>query len=260
MNKHFNNLKKREQKPLLSEKKTILNFRFEGEPPEAIKFVGHWYKKSSLLKRISQFGNKPWFVCEKTDRTKAFGMLISNPFLNIHDTCYLLLTCEGITTLDKERYSTLTFLGGFDHRGIALNHNMDTKFLTLAYPATESYQDLINHIKSEAELGRKFYKDKDTHAPDNYKIYYNELLIPDNTVFFTMGDTKITYVTYNLLNVLTTSNIDFCNQTDDHLNNMIKKSTLVSKVSEKERNKLFNIMMGRIEKLKEKIDSSVESY
>jgi len=122
------------------------------------------------------------------------------------------------------------------------------------------YQDLINHIKTEAELGRKFYKDKDTHAPDNYKIYYNELLIPDNTVFFTMGDTKITYVTYNLLNVLTTSNIDFCNQTDDHLNNMIKKSTLVSKVSEKERNKLFNIMMGRIEKLKEKIDSSVESY
>jgi len=122
------------------------------------------------------------------------------------------------------------------------------------------YQDLIDHIKSEAELGRKFYKDKDTHAPDNYKIYYNELSIPDNTIFFTMGDTKITYVTYNLLNILTTSNIDFCNQTHVYLNNIISKSTLVSKVAEKERNKLFNIMRSRIEKLKEKIDASVESY
>lgn len=122
------------------------------------------------------------------------------------------------------------------------------------------YQDLIDHIKSEAELGRKFYKDKDTHAPDNYKIYYNELSIPDNTIFFTMGDTKITYVTYNLLNILTTSNIDFCNQTHVYLNNIISKSTLVSKVAEKERNKLFNIMRSRIEKLKEKIDASVESH
>ena len=142
----FTSLRKKEQKPLLSDKKTILNFRFEGNSPEAFKFVGHWYKKSSLLERISQFGDKPWFICEKPDNTKVFGMLISDPFLNTQDTYYLLLTCEGIPRLDKDRYSTLTFLGGFDRRELALNHNEDTSFLTLAYPATESYQDLITQI------------------------------------------------------------------------------------------------------------------
>lgn len=142
----FNTLKKNELKQLLSNKKTILNFRFEGDPPEGFKFIGHWYKKSSLLKRVSTFGSNPQFVCEKPDNTKTFGMLIRNPFLNVNEECYLLLSCEAIPILDKDRYSTLTFIGGFDQKEILRNNDVDTRFLALAYPATESYQDMVKKI------------------------------------------------------------------------------------------------------------------
>lgn len=141
----FTSLKEREKRPTLTTKKTILNFNFEGEPPVAYKFVGHWYTQNSLLNKITQFGNKPWFVCEKPDNTKSFGMLISNSFLNTDEPNYLLLTCEGIPFLG-DHDSQLTFIGGFDHKNTALDHGKDTQFLTLAYPITEDYKDLVNEI------------------------------------------------------------------------------------------------------------------
>ena len=143
----FSELDRKERLPLLSDKKTILNFRFEGSPPDAIKFVGHWHKKTSLLRRISQFGSKPWFICEKSDGSTAFGMLLRDAFLESGED-YLLLTCEAIPLVDKGRFSTLTFVGGFDRREIALDHAQDTSFLALAYPATESYEELRDQIGS----------------------------------------------------------------------------------------------------------------
>lgn len=144
--KDFQGLKQNEIKPLLTDKKTILNYRFDDGQPEAIKFVGHWYKESSFVNRILQVGNKPWVTCEKPDHSKVQGMIISDPFLESDEKHYLLVTCEGIPRVDKDKYSTLIFMGGFDRREIALNHEMDTKFLTLAYPSTESYKELLRQI------------------------------------------------------------------------------------------------------------------
>lgn len=137
-----------ELQPVLGPKKTILNFRFEPTEPEAIKFVGHWYSESALVRRISQFGSKPWFASEKPDGTIVMGALIENSFLGTEHRNCLLLTCEPIPKLDKDRFSTVTFIGGFDPRTIALNHEMDTSFLALAYPATGSYDDLVRQIGS----------------------------------------------------------------------------------------------------------------
>lgn len=144
----FSELRDREKQPVMTLQKTILNFRFEGSPPEAIKFVGHWHSASSLAQKVSQVGQKPWFVTEKSDGSRGFGMLIQDTFLQSQDPYYLLLTCEAIPILDKGRYSTLTFVGGFDRREIAFDHNQDTSFLALAYPSTDSYEDLLRRIGS----------------------------------------------------------------------------------------------------------------
>lgn len=74
------------------------------------------------------------------------GVLIVNPFLSSDENHYLLLTCEAIPTLDHGRYSTLTFAGGFDPKEIAFNHDLDTQCLLLAYPATETYSELVKKI------------------------------------------------------------------------------------------------------------------
>ena len=118
----------------------------------------------------------------------------------------------------------------------------------------DQYQDMLNHIKRQAEVGYKFpYGSQLEGSDDNFRLYYNEVIIPGNTIFFKMGDTQITYITYNLFNILTTSDQKFCEQTYGYMKNIIQKSSLISTVSEKERNKFFNHLAKKVATVKEQI-------
>ena len=86
-----------------------------------------------------------------------------------------------------------------------------------------------------------------------YKLYENEILIADNTIFARMDTKRVVYISYNTLNLLTTLQESFCEKTENYLNNLIKNSTLISATSEKERNKFFNKMKERIEASKKKL-------
>ena len=142
----FQSPKQKEQQKILTRKKTILNFKFDDEQPAAIKFVGHWYSKASLMQRMHGPKIGPLTPCQRSDGSTVSGMLIADPFLQSHDEYYLLLTCEGIPILDKDHDSALTFIGGFDPDNIAFDHSKDTQFLALAYGQFDSHEDLIKLI------------------------------------------------------------------------------------------------------------------
>ena len=83
-----------------------------------------------------------------------------------------------------------------------------------------------------------------------FNLYNNEILIADNTVFARMGEKRCVYVNQSTLNILLTFQEPFCEQTELYLKNLIKKSTLISKTAERERNRFFNNMRSRIEAYK----------
>lgn len=118
----------------------------------------------------------------------------------------------------------------------------------------DELKQLILQVKSDATKG---YKTSNVHPStedkDNYKLYYNEITIGDNTIFFDLGDRKVANITHNVLNILTTSNPEFCAETLRTLKNIIKKSDLISVVSEKHRNKFFNVILQKIEALRLKL-------
>ncbi len=126
--------------------------------------------------------------------------------------------------------------------------------LNLLKTIFEELKQLVLQVKNDAKLG---YKTSLVHPAtenkENYKLYYNEITIGDNTIFFDMGDRKIANITHNVLNILTTSNPEFCNETHKALKNIIKKSDLISVVSEKQRNKFFNVILQKIEALRIKL-------
>ncbi len=118
----------------------------------------------------------------------------------------------------------------------------------------DELKHLVLQVKSDATKGYKtslVYPS--TKDKENYKLYYNEITIGDNTIFFDLGDRKIANITHNVLNILTTSNPEFCNETHKTLKNIIKKSDLISVVSEKQRNKFFNVILQKIEDLRLKL-------
>ena len=108
-------------------------------------------------------------------------------------------------------------------------------------------QKTIDHIECQAELGYKFAVGSpkhNTHAA--YKIYVNEFILGDNTILAVLGDLKIVYINHSVLNYLVTRDQAFCEYTLQHIRNIIRRSTLISEVGEKERRRFFNMIREKI--------------
>lgn len=97
-------------------------------------------------------------------------------------------------------------------------------------------QRLLERLSHQAENARKGPEE----GAEKFDIYHNEILIGDNTILFKMGEKRVTFVTANNFDLLATSQEFFCHQTEQHIQNVIKRSTLLSQNAQKERVKFFN--------------------
>ncbi len=111
--------------------------------------------------------------------------------------------------------------------------------LTEARGLIDEYLTMVQEIRNCAALGAK-------GEGGTFKLYHNEFLLTDTTFLFKIGEKRIASITYNTLNILTTTQESFCRETEDFLTNVINKSTLISTVGERERNKFFNQVEKRI--------------
>lgn len=99
---------------------------------------------------------------------------------------------------------------------------------------------LITRLKDQAQLGLKKVTPDANVAGVRFNLYHNDLLHGDNTILFKMGDKRVSFVTSNTFNIMTTTQPSFCKLTEDHMNNLIRKSIQISATGEKERSKFFN--------------------
>lgn len=127
-------------------KKTQINYSIKSEGNSALKFVGRYYNQNKITHQIIGKIKGPIVPCQTDDGKRYIGFLIKHPFENSTNDNMILLTCEVIPTLDKNNYSALTFIGGFDPIEKVFNHNVDTSFLALSYPV-ENYEELKNRIE-----------------------------------------------------------------------------------------------------------------
>ena len=118
----------------------------------------------------------------------------------------------------------------------------------------EHVETLLNHIKKQAELGAKFEIDKNPVHENNFKMYWNEVVLPDNTIITKTNGKLITHLSHDVMNYLITTNESFSELTLGTLNNVIKRSLLISEVSEKSRNMFFRSLFNKLNKLKSKIE------
>lgn len=104
-------------------------------------------------------------------------------------------------------------------------------------------QLLLTNLSNQAENGRKGADPLGA----KYDIYHNEILIGDNSILFKMGEKRVTFIVANNFDILATSQEFFCRQTEQHINNVISRSTLLSLNAQKERTKFFNKVSNHVE-------------
>src|SRR4030095_5657606 len=116
----------------------------------------------------------------------------------------------------------------------------------------ETWEKVIDHVQKQAERGYKFvHNDPDMKPLGPYRVYFNEVILGDNSFIVLLEGTKMALVSHTSINYMQTRDINFCENMYDYMQSLMKRSTFISKVSEKERSKFFRILKERIARRKE---------
>ncbi len=123
---------------------------------------------------------------------------------------------------------------------------LDSGLLTneQALALTRDYREMVDMVYQNATSGIKQISDKQP----TYSLYYSDVMLGTNCILVKIGDTRQSYITFNTMNSLNTSNEAFCEETSHWIKNLIKKSTLISGVAEKQRFQFFDRMFKMIDR------------
>jgi hypothetical protein len=108
-------------------------------------------------------------------------------------------------------------------------------------------REAVEHIRLQAETGCKFYPGENPdYQKSNFQFYYNRVVLGDNTIMTVLNGKKILYLNYDVLNYMVTQDEKFCQDVYMKLQTLIRRATILSNVSEKQRNIFFNALLKKI--------------
>ncbi len=120
-----------------------------------------------------------------------------------------------------------------------------------AYRLYGAVEKLLTHIEEQAALGYKFqYGDPERKALGEYSLYVNEMQIGSNEYVVILDGKKLAVIPHSVINYMVTRDIRFTENLYKSMQNFIKRSTLISGVSEKERSRFFRILREKISRKK----------
>lgn len=136
--------------------------------------------------------------------------------------------------------STIRQIDFFRDSGL-YKSNADVKLLY------QKLEELIDHIEKQAETGLKFSIGTEPNSQSaKYRLFVNEFVTLDNTLLAEMNSTKLTFINHSVLYFVATRDEQFNKASFTFVDNLMKKSTLISEVGEKERVRFFKLLRDKI--------------
>ena len=123
----------------------------------------------------------------------------------------------------------------------------------VGFELCDKAEEMIRIIQQQAETGERWFNGKPVHPQVPYELYYNDLVVLDNSMFVETDAFQMSMIGYNAMDYLYTFHHGFCKESQQFLQKQIGKSMLLSGAAEKERNKFFNRIYEKIDALKKKI-------
>lgn len=104
----------------------------------------------------------------------------------------------------------------------------------------DKLHEMNDHMERQAEEGKKFLPGQSPSSGVDYKVYVNDFVIGDNTVLVKADSSEVCFISHNAINYFFTRDKRFISYTRQFLENVIKKSIVISSAGEKERSMFFN--------------------
>lgn len=111
----------------------------------------------------------------------------------------------------------------------------------------EALEETFIHLKNQVDYGGKFMPEENREMKkNNFTFFYNRIVLGDNTIMVVTDNVKTVMLNYDALHYISTRDEAFCNYCYDDLQKLMKRSTILSETSEKQRNIFFGIMLNKI--------------
>ena len=111
----------------------------------------------------------------------------------------------------------------------------------------DALRKTLEHLKTQAEYGCKFLPGENPLSKkNNYSLFYNRVVLGDNTILVETDGKRTLYLIYDVLNYMATQDTKFCQEVYTKMQMLIKRGTIISNVSEKQRSVFFNILLRKI--------------
>jgi hypothetical protein len=113
-----------------------------------------------------------------------------------------------------------------------------------------AFNELLGHLQHMAERGAKFLKgESDLLKKGTFQLFVNEIILGNNTYIFKLNEKIHTFINYAVLKYISTQDPRFCDNIYNSFQNLVSRSTLISKVGEKDRNHFFNLLREEASKV-----------
>jgi hypothetical protein len=113
----------------------------------------------------------------------------------------------------------------------------------------EEWLEMIHQLAADAET-----ETKQSGIPGlTFKLYNCDVLIGSNCIIVDAGPVRRTFISYNTMNSVNTGDPKFNEESGYWMQNLIRKSTMISGMGEKQRYKFFKLLEASVHRTIEKI-------
>ncbi len=110
-----------------------------------------------------------------------------------------------------------------------------------------SVLDVIGHLEKMAIQGKKSLLGQNPLSEHGeFQLYLNDIVSGDNTLLVELGESKITYLNHSVIYFVGSKDPGFNELVFRNIENVIKKSSLMSGSGEKERTQVFNKLRKKV--------------
>ncbi|HWB26282.1 MAG TPA: helix-turn-helix transcriptional regulator [Chitinophagaceae bacterium] len=197
--------------------------------PELAAFKCYFWSRYNL--NNSKYNKGQLLISDFIDVFNTLGKQISDLYLQIPSTEIWNLDCIN-TTIRQIDYYRESKIFKSDNDIITVYHCLEK---------------LVDHIEQQVELGYKFPFGKPSEAKKvKYTVFINEFVLGDNTVIAHVDGKKLVFMNHSVINYIMTTDEGFIDYASDSMQILLKKSTLISEIGEKDRQLFFDNLRQRI--------------
>jgi hypothetical protein len=198
--------------------------------PELAAFKCYFWSRYNM--NYANFNRGQFLVRDFIDLFEENGKDISNLYLQIPSTELWNLNCINTTVMQICYYR--------DSKIFKSEEDINTVF--------DCLHRLVNHVEQQAEYGAKFpFERPDSEKKVKYTVFVNEFILGDNTGLIEVDDQRLVSLNHNVINYTITTDKRFTDYTWQNMQVLLKKSTLISEIGERDRQLFFDTLRQKID-------------